>query len=84
MWRLMVMMVMGCAQVEQSASCNSYVACVRAQDAAKGVETDMVRFEPAGDCWGNPEGAALCDRACSNGLLWLQEQYADLPEECGA
>ena len=80
--RWVVFLLVGCAQVEQSASCAAYVSCVRAQDAAKGIETDLVRFEPGGDCWGNPDGAGLCDRACTNGMLWLQETFSDLPQEC--
>lgn len=75
-------LIWGCAEVEQSASCEEYVACIRAQDAVSGVETDLNRFEDDGDCWGNPEGAALCDRACTNGLEWMRDEVADLPEEC--
>ena len=72
----------GCAEVEQSSSCATYVACIQAKDDVDGVETDLDRFEPDGACWGSPEGASLCDRACVNGLDWMQGAYADLPEEC--
>jgi hypothetical protein len=80
-WTLALMW--GCAEVEQSASCEEYVECIRSRDAVSGVETDLARFEEDGACWGNPEGAGLCDRACTNGLEWMRDEVADLPEECG-
>lgn len=82
--RWLVLLLIGCAQVEQSASCATYVSCVQAQDAIKGIETDVVRFEPGGACWINPDAGALCDRGCTNGMLWIQETGSDLPEECAS
>lgn len=75
--------LLGCAEVvEQSAACEQYVSCLDARDAELGLQTNTLRFEPNGACWGGAEGAALCDRACDNGLQWLQEADPDLPELC--
>jgi hypothetical protein len=79
---LLLTLLLGCAEVTQTPSCADFVACVDARDAADGAETDTLRFEPTGDCWGSPDGQALCDRACSSGLEWLRESYDDLPEAC--
>lgn len=75
----------GCGEekLEQSASCAQYVACVGAMDATSGTETDLLRFEPEGSCWGFSEaGFDLCDRACTKGLAFVQERYNTPPEEC--
>lgn len=73
----------GCAgEVVQTASCAQWVACIDARDDQLGITTDNVRFEAGGGCWSGAEGAALCDSACESGLEWMQEAYADLPEEC--
>ena len=79
----MLALVWGCAEVEPSASCEEYVACIRSQDAVSGVETDLARFEEGGACWDSPQGAGLCDRACTNGLEWMRDEVLDLSEECG-
>ena len=36
MWRFLLLVTVGCAQVEQSQSCATYVACIQAQDEVKG------------------------------------------------
>jgi|GEM_PF-1311929 len=72
----------GCATVSQSEACKKYVACLSARDAKLGVSTDVKRFENGGACWGGPEGADLCTRACSSGLSWLQKSYTSLPSAC--
>ena len=77
-----IVVVSACAQPEQSAECARYLACVRAIDAQEAVTTDAKRFEADGACWGGPEGAALCTRACAGGLSYLQKAYSDLPEAC--
>lgn len=79
---MFLLLFLGCAEVTQTPACASFVACVGARDAARGATTDVVRFEPAGECWGTPAGADLCDRACVNGLAWLRESEPDLPEAC--
>jgi hypothetical protein len=81
---LLFVAALGCASgpVAQRESCEAYVACVQARDAEIGITTDATRFEPGGACWGNPEIADLCDRACANGLDWLRGAVASLPEEC--
>ena len=79
---IFVLVFAGCAEVGPSDACVDYVACIRAQDDASGLVTDVARFEEGGACWGNPDGAGLCDRACDNGLEWMREEVADLPEEC--
>ena len=79
---LLTLFVSGCAEVQQTDSCAAYVECIQAVDAQSDSTTDLDRFEVGGVCWGNPEGAALCDRACSNGLEWMRDAYSDLPEEC--
>ena len=75
----------GCGEdnLEQSASCAQYVACVAAMDATSGTETNLLRFEPEGSCWGfSQAGFDLCDRACTDGLAFVQERYTAPPEEC--
>jgi hypothetical protein len=75
----------GCSgeDLEQSASCAQYVACIAAMDATRGTETDLLRFAPEGSCWGFSEaGFDLCDRACTDGLAFVQERYTAPPEEC--
>ena len=43
----------------------------------------MDRFRPEGACWGGIEaGAELCDRACTNGMIWLMEVEPTLREVC--
>lgn len=80
---LVLLMLWGCdGPVEQSASCAAYVSCVEARDLALGQSTNLDRFLPGGACWGGAEGGALCDRACTNGLDWLQANEDDLPEAC--
>jgi hypothetical protein len=68
----------GCTSPEQSPSCKAFVACVRALDTQAGTLTDTARFEPDGDCWGNPDGAALCTTACARGTTKLKEQHPAL------
>ena len=85
--RLLILMclsstIIGCADPKQSSECAQYVSCVRAMDESEGVTTNAARFEPEGACWGGPEGAALCTRACSGGLDYIKAAYADLPEAC--
>lgn len=79
-----LLLLLACAEVTQTPACERYVACLDARDAARGTTTDMLRFEAAGDCWGTPAGADLCDRACANGLTWLLESETDLPEVCSS
>lgn len=79
---LPLLLLFACADVSQSPACATYVSCVEARDAARGSSTDLLRFQPDGECWGTPAGADLCDRACTNGLAWLQESETDLPEVC--
>lgn len=73
-----------CADTAQTQACQDYVACQQAIDAQLGQETDLLRFEAAGECWGGIEaGAQLCDRSCVKGLEFLRARQPDLPEECG-
>ena len=59
------------------------MACQQAIDAQLGQETDLLRFEADGECWGGIEaGAQLCDRSCVKGLEFLRERQPDLPEAC--
>lgn len=69
-------------EVEPSASCVSYVACVRAHDADLGITTDLARFEPGGACWDGASIATLCDQSCTNGLDWLKTAWEPAPEAC--
>lgn len=70
-------------KLEQSAACAQYVACVAALDTSSGTETNLLRFEPEGACWGfSQAGFDLCDRACTDGLAFVQERYTAPPEEC--
>lgn len=71
-------------EVTQTPACASFVACAIARDAELGLETDVARFDAAGDCWGSPAGQQLCDEACDNGLTFLRERYSALPPECAS
>ena len=75
-------LLVGCAESNQTPTCAQYVACVRALDAQEDVTTNAKRFEPGGACWGSPEGAELCDRACKGGLAYQQSIAPDGPEVC--
>lgn len=77
---MLLLLLLGCAEVVQTPACAAFVSCVRATDAAQGVTTDVVRFEPAGECWGTPAGADLCDRACVNGLDFHRRRFPDVAE----
>lgn len=80
---LFALLLAGCSQRQpQSEACAAYVSCVAAIDAARGTETDVVRYTPDGDCWGSPPGAELCDESCTRGLDWMAERWDDLPEAC--
>lgn len=77
-----LLLLSGCGPVVQTEACAAYVECLDARDAALGAETDALRFEPTGACWGSAEGATLCTNACERGLTWLRDSYDDLPAEC--
>lgn len=72
----------GCATVTQSEECKAYVDCLAARDGQLKIQTDTLRFKPEGACWGGPEGADLCNRACKNGMVWLKSAYQNLPAAC--
>lgn len=76
--------LLGCeGEITPTPACEAYVACLSARDEARGLNTDMVRFEAGGACWGSHESAEFCDGGCARGLAWLQEAEADtLPGEC--
>lgn len=79
----LLILLSGCAgEVTQTEACARWVSCIDARDEQLGIETDNLRFEASGSCWSGAEGAALCDAACEDGLVWMQEAYADLPEAC--
>ena len=78
----LVLLVSCGGEVVQTESCAQWVSCIEDRDAELGSETDADRFARGGACWGGAEGAALCDAACEDGLLWLQSAYDDLPESC--
>jgi hypothetical protein len=78
-----VLALAGCGgEVEQREACVDYVVCVQARDAALGYETDVVRFDIGGACWGGVQGADLCETACIQGLEFLREREPGLPGEC--
>ena len=68
--------------VEQAPSCIQWVDCITARDAQLDITTNNDRFTPDGTCWSNPEQADLCEKACTAGLVQLDEIYTDLPQEC--
>lgn len=68
--------------LEPTPACVSYVACQQARDAQLGITTDMVRFQPGGACWDNPEISELCDRGCGSGITWLRAAEPSLPAAC--
>lgn len=70
------------APIEPTPDCDAFVACTTARDVQLGITTDVVRFQPGGACWGNPEIADLCDRGCRSGMAWLRDAGTDLPSEC--
>ncbi len=71
-----------CGPVDPSPECVAWSSCIAARDSQLGVETDNVRFEPGGGCWGSAEGAELCTNACESGLDWMRQAYDDLPDAC--
>lgn len=71
----------GCAEGNQTDACRAYVDCIDARDAAAGIQTNVVRFESDGDCWGSEPGAKLCDTACTRGLDYLGS-LDGAPMEC--
>lgn len=80
---MLLLLLLACAtEVTQTAACAAFVSCAQARDAQLGLETDVARFDAAGDCWGSPAGQDLCNEACENGLAFLNERYAGLPTEC--
>lgn len=79
---MLLLLTLACAEVTQTPACAQYVACVEAKDAAAGTTTDLVRFQPQGECWGSPAGADLCDRACVNGLEFERSRTTDAPDAC--
>lgn len=81
---LMVGILPGCQEAEQTVACQQYVSCVRAMDQAESRVSNLERFEPNGACWGGPEGATLCDRSCERGLEWIAERYDNAPAACFA
>ena len=68
--------------VVQTESCAQWVSCIDARDVELGIETNNDRFLTTGNCWNNPDIGALCDKACTSGLVYMQENYGDLPTEC--
>ena len=77
----MLFLLFACAEeVVQTPACAAYVACVEATDAARGTSTDLLRFQPGGDCWGSPAGAELCDHACDNGLVFQAKRFPSQAE----
>lgn len=80
---MIVWTILACAvEVVQTPACAAFVTCTQARDAQSGIETDVARFDAAGDCWGSPAGQQLCSEACDNGLTFLRERYTALPVEC--
>ena len=80
---LLCLAVFGCGEgVEQAPSCARYTACIRALDEARGIETDLDRFDPGGPCWNSEEGALVCERACTAGLAFEARRSPDPPAEC--
>lgn len=79
---MLLLLVLACAEVSQTDACARYVACIQAKDTDAGTTTDVVRFQPEGECWGTPAGADLCDRSCVNGLAFERTRAADAPAEC--
>jgi len=79
---MLMLFLIACAEVVQTPACAQFVACVQANDEMRGTSTDLLRFEPGGDCWGTPAGSDLCDRACVNGLVFHRVQYPTGPDVC--
>lgn len=78
-----LVLALACApEVTQTSACAALVTCTQARDIQLGLETDVARFDAAGDCWGSPAGQELCNMACENGLTFLRERYTGLPAEC--
>lgn len=76
---MILTLLLACApEVVQTPACAEFVACVEATDASRGTTTDVVRFQPGGDCWGSPAGSELCDHACVNGLPIQKARFPDV------
>ena len=79
---LMAMSLAGCGgRQPQAAACQHFVACVKELDAQRSMSTNVVRFEASGGCWGSPEGAELCTKACTRGLEVIR-RAAPVPAGC--
>ena len=68
--------------VSQAPSCEAYVACVQAMDAAASLVTNLDRFAAGGVCWDNSDIAELCETACTRALDRLRERTPTLLPEC--
>jgi hypothetical protein len=76
---MLALLLSACApEVVQTPACAEFVACVEATDVTRSTSTDVVRFQPDGDCWGSAAGADLCDHACSNGLTFHKARFPDV------
>lgn len=83
LWLLAAALAVGCGDTRQTEACRVYVDCIQALDLVQGRSTDLARFEAEGACWGGTtEGRDACDRACDQGLTWLQAHQEPLPEDC--
>jgi hypothetical protein len=72
-----------CGGEPQSTECRQFVACVRALDAQDGRDTNTLRFEAGGPCWGGAVGAKLCTDSCARGLVYIR-RAASVPTACAA
>jgi len=68
--------------VDQRPSCAQYVACLAERDTRDGTQTDVARFDVAGECWGTTRGADLCDAACTSGLAFIADHDSPVTASC--
>lgn len=81
---LVTMVLAGCwgPPVAQAPECRAWVACVRAQDEARGETTDLERFVEGGFCWNNSTLAEGCTTACGRALERVRAREPGAPPEC--
>jgi hypothetical protein len=90
LWLLAVFVVavgVGCGgegegPVEMTPDCQAWVACTEARNEARGITSNLDRYQEGGACWANAEIGHLCATSCTRGLEYLRDRFTDLPEVC--
>jgi hypothetical protein len=86
LWILPILLLgIGCGDegpVEVTSDCKAWVACTEARNEARGITSNLDRYQEGGACWSNAEIGHLCATSCTHGLEYLRERFTNLPEVC--